>query len=128
MPHLSTCAGAAFSEFRATAYRRVAPRERISRWNGQCCAGWLPGPGLCRRCGSHVRRKPDKVPRMNVLKVAFLVVGVLAILIGVIWVGQGSGYFPYPASSFMINQTPWIYRGAVVAALGLVVVLVSRRI
>jgi hypothetical protein len=59
---------------------------------------------------------------------AFLVVGILAVLIGSIWVGQGSGYFPYPASSFMINQMPWAYRGAVLAVLGLVAVLISRRI
>jgi hypothetical protein len=65
---------------------------------------------------------------MEILKMAFLVVGILAILIGLIWVGQGSGYFPYPASSFMINQMPWAYRGAVLAVLGLVAVLVSRRI
>ena len=25
--------------------------------------------------------------------------------------GQGSGYFPYPASSFMISESRWIYYG-----------------
>ena len=62
------------------------------------------------------------------MKTAFLVVGVLAVVVGLIWVGQGTGYFPYPAESFMINQMPWVYRGAGLAALGLIVVLVSRRI
>jgi hypothetical protein len=65
---------------------------------------------------------------MGSLKVALLVGGVLAILIGLIWVGQGTGYFPYPASSFMINQMPWMYRGAVLAVLGLIAVVVSRRV
>jgi hypothetical protein len=64
---------------------------------------------------------------MGVLKIALLLVGILAVLIGLIWVGQGSGYFPYPASSFMINQMPWVYRGAVLAVLGLAAVVVSRR-
>jgi hypothetical protein len=64
---------------------------------------------------------------MGILKIALLVVGFLALLIGLIWVGQGTGYFPYPASSFMINQMPWVYRGAVLAVLGLVAVVVSRR-
>jgi hypothetical protein len=64
---------------------------------------------------------------MGILKIALLVVGFLALLIGLIWVGQGTGYFPYPASSFMINQVPWIYRGAVLALLGLVAIAVSRR-
>jgi hypothetical protein len=61
------------------------------------------------------------------MKTALLIVGILAILIGLIWVGQGTGYFPYPAESFMINQTPWVYWGALLAALGLAMVAVSRR-
>jgi hypothetical protein len=65
---------------------------------------------------------------MGIARAAFLVVGILAILIGLIWVGQGTGYFPYPASSFMINQMPWVYRGALLAALGLIAVVASRRI
>ena len=56
-----------------------------------------------------------------------LIAGLLAILIGLIWIGQGTGYFPYPASSFMINQMPWVYWGALLAALGLIAVLISRR-
>ena len=64
---------------------------------------------------------------MGILKIALTVVGILAVLIGLIWVGQGTGYFPYPAESFMINQMPWVYWGALLAALGLAAVLVSRR-
>ena len=65
---------------------------------------------------------------MGILRFALLVVSILAILIGLVWVGQGTGYFPYPASSFMISQMPWAYGGAVLAAVGLVAVVVSRRI
>lgn len=64
---------------------------------------------------------------MGRVRIGLLVVGVLAVVIGLIWVGQGTGYFPYPASSFMINQMPWVYRGAVLAVLGLVAVVISRR-
>jgi hypothetical protein len=64
---------------------------------------------------------------MGSLNVALLVAGVLAILIGLVWVGQGTGYFPYPASSFMIDQMSWAYRGAGLAALGVLAVLASRR-
>jgi hypothetical protein len=64
---------------------------------------------------------------MGSLKTALLIVGILAVLIGLIWIGQGTGYFPYPASSFMINAMPWAYRGAVLAVLGLVAVVVARR-
>jgi hypothetical protein len=27
----------------------------------------------------------------------------------IVFVAQGSGYFPHPAESFMINQTRWVY-------------------
>ena len=55
---------------------------------------------------------------MPVIRIALTVVGVLVALIGLVWIGQGSGYFPYPASSFMINQMPWAYYGAALAAIG----------
>jgi hypothetical protein len=57
---------------------------------------------------------------------ALLSVGIMAILIGLIWIGQGTGYFPYPNSSFMINDMAWAYYGAVLAVVGLAVVLASR--
>jgi hypothetical protein len=65
---------------------------------------------------------------MGILRTALLVVGILAAVIGLIWVGQGTGYFPYPASSFMINEMPWVYWGAALAVLGLFAIVVSRRI
>jgi len=60
------------------------------------------------------------------MKAVGFVVGVLALIIGLIWMGQGSGYFPYPASSFMINETPWIYRGGLLALVGLIIIIVLR--
>jgi hypothetical protein len=59
---------------------------------------------------------------------SLLSVGVIAILVGVIWIGQGTGYFPYPSSSFMINDVAWAYYGMALAVAGLVAVAVSRRI
>jgi hypothetical protein len=64
---------------------------------------------------------------MKSLRITLLAAGIFAVLIGLIWVGQGTGYFPYPSSSFMIDQMPWAYRGAVSAVLGLVAIMVSRR-
>jgi hypothetical protein len=62
------------------------------------------------------------------IRITLLAAGIFAILIGLVWVGQGTGYFPYPSSSFMINQMPWVYGGIVLAFLGLVAVVFSRRI
>ncbi|SCX25242.1 hypothetical protein DSM25558_3740 [Agrobacterium sp. DSM 25558] len=64
---------------------------------------------------------------MNILRVSLTVLGALLALIGLVWIGQGSGYFPYPASSFMINQSPWMLRGAVVAIVGLALIFAARR-
>lgn len=65
---------------------------------------------------------------MQVLRISLTVLGVLLTFIGLVWIGQGSGYFPYPASSFMINQSPWMLRGAIVAVIGLATIFASRRL
>lgn len=64
---------------------------------------------------------------MRTVKVGLLAIGVFAILAGLIWMGQGAGYIRYPATSFMIDQSPWILRGALVAAAGVIGVWVARR-
>jgi hypothetical protein len=54
------------------------------------------------------------------------VVGMVLLIMGLVFVGQGSGYFPYPASSFMIGQTRWIYYGAGIAIVGLLLIVIAR--
>jgi hypothetical protein len=65
---------------------------------------------------------------MGAIRAILLVVGILALAIGLLWVGQGTGYVPWPKTSFMINETIWAYRGAGVAAAGFVAIILSRRI
>jgi hypothetical protein len=55
------------------------------------------------------------------------VVGVVLLIAGLVFIGQGSGYFPYPASSHMINQNRWIYYGAGIAVIGLLILIFARR-
>ena len=62
------------------------------------------------------------------VKIGLLVLGCLVLLMGLVWIGQGTGYFPYPRSSFMISQAPWTYRGIGVAVAGVVVIVLSRRL
>ncbi len=64
---------------------------------------------------------------MKLVRAVLLLVGFLAMIGGLIWIGQGTGYFPYPASSFMIDQTPWAWRGLVMALIGVALVLAARR-
>lgn len=61
------------------------------------------------------------------MKTAFLILGIIATLIGLLWIGQGSGYVNWPQSSFMIRQTQWAYYGACLAVVGLFVIGFSRR-
>jgi len=57
--------------------------------------------------------------------VAFL--GIILLIAGVVFMGQGSGYFPYPAESFMISQTRWIYYGAAIAIVGALILISALR-
>jgi hypothetical protein len=53
--------------------------------------------------------------------------GIIALAMGLLWMGQGSGYIPWPASSFMISQTKWIYYGGALAVVGLILIVIARR-
>lgn len=61
------------------------------------------------------------------MRMLALIAGIAALAMGLLWVGQGAGLVHWPASSFMIDQRPWIVRGAVLAVFGLVLIFVSRR-
>lgn len=65
---------------------------------------------------------------MKFVRLLLSILAALMVLLGLVWIGQGSGYFPYPRESFMINQTPWIYWGLLLAVAGLGVWLVARRV
>ena len=62
------------------------------------------------------------------MKIVLTLVSFLVVLAGLIWMGQGAGYIQWPAESFMINQSPWILRGGLVALVGVVGFLLSRRL
>ena len=55
------------------------------------------------------------------------ILGILALLIGLVWIGQGTGYVNWPQSSFMISQMQWAYYGAVLAVVGLILIWRGRR-
>jgi hypothetical protein len=60
------------------------------------------------------------------MRTALLIAGGLLALAGLIWAAQGSGWFPYPSHSFMIDQTRWVYYGLGTAAAGIVIAWLSR--
>lgn len=61
------------------------------------------------------------------MKTTFLILGIAAVLMGLLWIGQGLGYIMWPASSFMLDQRPWATRGALLAVAGIVLIILSRR-
>jgi hypothetical protein len=61
------------------------------------------------------------------MRIILLVLGVLMFLSGLLWAAQGSGIFPYPRQSFMIDSRPWIGWGLLMALAGLVVIGLGRR-
>ncbi len=63
---------------------------------------------------------------MRALRPAMLALGVLAVLMGLLWVGQGLGYIHWPASSFMLDQREWAVKGALVAVVGVVLIVLNR--
>jgi hypothetical protein len=56
-----------------------------------------------------------------------LIVGFLALVIGLLWIGQGTGTINWPQSSFMINQIQWAGYGVALAALGLILIWQGQR-
>ncbi len=61
------------------------------------------------------------------MKTLLLIIGVFALLMGLLWVGQGLGMIHWPASSFMLDQRPWATRGAILAVVGLALIVFAKK-
>ena len=61
------------------------------------------------------------------MKTLLLIAGIGSVLMGLLWIGQGTGVIQWPASSFMLDQRPWALRGAALAVFGLALIIFSRR-
>lgn len=59
---------------------------------------------------------------MKYLRIGGAVLGVLCVLMGVVWIFQGINVLP---GSFMTGDINWSYRGGVLAAAGLVLLVIS---
>jgi len=49
------------------------------------------------------------------MRPALVILGILALLVGLLWIGQGTGYVNWPRSSFMIRQIQWAWYGGALA-------------
>lgn len=55
------------------------------------------------------------------------IAGFVALAIGLLWIGQGTGVVAWPRSSFMINQLQWAEYGALLGAIGLILIWQGNR-
>ena len=57
-------------------------------------------------------------------RIALIVVGVIAVLTGTVWVGQGLNLIP---GSVMTGDRTWFYIGAFVAVVGVILLVIGLR-
>lgn len=60
------------------------------------------------------------------MKTLLLIFGLLLLLLGLLFMAQGSGFLPWPKESFMIGDRNWVFYGGAIAAVGLLVIFASR--
>jgi hypothetical protein len=53
-------------------------------------------------------------------------VGVISLVAGLGFLGQGFRFFSYRADTSMPSETPWIYYGIGIAVVGLLLIIFSR--
>jgi hypothetical protein len=53
-------------------------------------------------------------------------IGVLSLIAGLGFIGQGARFFAYPAEGLMTSHTQWVYYGAGLAVVGLLLIIFSR--
>jgi hypothetical protein len=63
----------------------------------------------------------------DAMRRGLLIIGLVALAIGLLWIGQGTGVIVWPKASFMINQIQWAGYGAILAAVGLILIWQSQR-
>lgn len=61
------------------------------------------------------------------MRVAVLIAGLLALAMGLLWIGQGLGLVLWPSSSFMLDRRIWALWGALLAVAGAAAIWWSRR-
>jgi hypothetical protein len=57
-------------------------------------------------------------------RIALIVIGVIAVLTGAVWVGQGLNLIP---GSVMSGDRTWLYIGAIVGVVGVILLVAGLR-
>lgn len=61
------------------------------------------------------------------MRMPLLLIGIIILAAGLFFMAQGAGYIRWPAESFMVSATRWIYYGGAIALVGFLIVLIAQR-
>jgi hypothetical protein len=87
-----------------------------------------PGHGFPKKpTGSAAHRAQKRQQGGTSMARALSITGFVALAIGLLWIGQGTGAITWPRSSFMINQLQWAGYGALLGAIGLILIWQGNR-
>lgn len=62
------------------------------------------------------------------MRIVVMIIGAVALLMGLLWIGQGTGLIMWPRESFMLAETKWAMNGAVLALVGALLLHYGRRL
>ena len=62
--------------------------------------------------------------RLKTMRTASVVLGMILLLVGLVWIGQGLDLIP---GSFMTGNRMWFYTGLVMALAGVVLIILGKR-
>ncbi|MGF0536722.1 hypothetical protein ACQQ2Q_01925 [Agrobacterium sp. ES01] len=65
---------------------------------------------------------------MGQIKLGLTVISAIVFIVGLLWVGHGTGAIHLPGTGFISSDSVWIINGALVAAFGLIVLVATRRL
>jgi uncharacterized membrane protein len=91
------------------------------------CGSGFPARTASPAHPDRVARVERRIPKDTIMRNLLLVLGLLALAVGVLWIGQGTGVIAWPRTSFMINPIEWAGYGAALAAVGLILIWQSKR-
>ena len=78
---------------------------------------------MCRATGASVEGTLGDVTSRNG-RIALITVGVIAVILGGVWAGQGMNLIP---GSFMTGSRMWLSIGLIVAIVGVILIMLGLR-
>lgn len=61
------------------------------------------------------------------MKWVMVFLGILLLIAGLLWAGQGAGLIMWPSSSFMLQESEWMLYGGLTALVGLALIYAGSR-